>query len=398
MRGWRACAFAAVVAGFGGAAFADDGPPVSIIGGTSTTAGQYPSVVAVVVDSNLCTGTLVAPTWVITAAHCVDPLVLGFSSQDQVTANTRVHLNTLDVSNQLGTVVMASATFKDPLFNKSRLGANDLGLIQLASPITNIDPSPINLVASKAPVGTAVTVVGFGSTEHPGTQGTIGVEFDLGRTTISCPSLRIGADTNLLCFSQADNKGTCQGDSGGPWFAMIDGKRTVVGVTSFGDPQCAEFGAGTRLDIEEPFITMHVPELAGCFKDSDCPAQRACFARRCIAAPFSPTGIGSICNTGADCESSQCAESSQDGKRCSMVCSVSDDSTCPEGFECLRAMGDVGACWPAPGGGCCDAGGRGDGALVLAGVVALVLRRRRGCRSLRRGATVDPCPVERTKY
>ena len=61
-----------------------------------------------------------------------------------------------------------------------------------------------------------------------------------------------------------------------------------------------------------------------------------------------------------------------------MICSVRDDSTCPEGFECLRAMDDVGACWPAPGGGCCDAGGGGPGALVLAAMVGIaVLRRRR---------------------
>jgi len=76
-------------------------------------------------------------------------------------------------------------------------------------------------------------------------------------------------------------------------------------------------------------------------------------------------------------QSSQCAESSQDGKRCSIVCSVSDEATCPDGFDCLRANGDVGACWPNGGGGCCDAGGAGGASSLLVGLAVLGLARRR---------------------
>jgi hypothetical protein len=360
---------------------APDAPPASIIGGSATTAGEYPAVVALTINSNLCTGTLITPAWVLTAGHCVDPVTLGLASQDQVTAAVKVHFHTLSVLDDTGTVINAAATFKDPLFNKMRLGSNDIGLIRLAQPVADIAPMAINLDAAMAPVGTVVTVVGYGSTETAG-NGSVGHQFELpNRKSVSCPSLAIGADTNLLCFSQTDDKGTCSGDSGGPAFAEIAGKTTIVGVTSFGDQNCAEFGADTRIDVEQAFLLEHVPELVGCLHDTDCTGQHTCFAHNCIAEPFSPTGLGTLCSTSADCESAQCAQSSQDGNRCSLTCSVGEAGSCPSGFECLQANGNVGACWPEDEGGCCDAGGigsAGPGAMVLAlGVVIGLGRRRR---------------------
>jgi hypothetical protein len=361
----------------------DASPTPDIIGGTTTSVGQYPTVVGLEVGSFLCTGTLIAPTWVLTAGHCVDPAVVMLPSQDAVTQGTRIHLNTVDIVEDPGMVLEASATFKDPLFNPDpdRLGAHDLGLIQLATPVTDVAPSPINLNARLAPVGTITTIVGFGLTSQPGGPGTTGIEFELAnRISIPCSgTVHNGSDLNLLCFSQTDNKGTCSGDSGGPAFAVINGTQTVVGVTSYGDNLCATYGADTRIDIELPFLAHHVPELVGCLADDDCPGHRMCFAHSCIAQPFGPAGIGTVCNSPTDCDSTICAVSSQDGKRCSLACSPPDPSTCPDGFECLHQTASVGACWPVPGGGCCDAGGAGGPATALVGLgaVALGLRRRR---------------------
>jgi V8-like Glu-specific endopeptidase len=333
--------------------------------------------VAVRVGGALCTGTLITPTWVLTAGHCVDPEVIDIPTQAQLTASVRVHFNTVDLGESDGLVVKAVATIKDPLFDESRLGTNDIGLIQLERAITEVAPSPINLDAALAPVGTMVTFVGYGTTGS-GRQAA-GVQFALNsRTSVSCSTLGIGADANLLCFSQADNKGTCTGDSGGPSFAVIDGKATVVGVTSFGDETCAMFGAETRVDAEQAFLLAHVPELVGCTSDAGCPGDRMCFASRCIAAPFSATGVGAVCSGPADCESSQCAEKSND-KRCSLTCSVSNAASCPDGFECLDAGNNVGACWPTDSGGCCDAGGAGGPQAIGLGlaVAGLALRRKR---------------------
>ena len=352
--------------------------PTQIIGGRATVVGQYPTVVVLTIADNLCTGTLVAPTWVLTAGHCVDPGSLGLPSQDAVTANAQVHFNTVDLASSAGRTIGASATFKDPGFNRTQLGSNDIGLIQLATPVTDIAPSPINHSAAMAPAHTIVTIVGYGATEH-GAQGSIGVEYELpGRASVSCFTLGIGLDTNLMCFSQVDNHGTCNGDSGGPAFAMIAGRQTVVGVTSFGDMQCSEWGADTRVDVEQAFLMAHAPELRGCLVDQDCPSHRICFSHTCIAEPFGPGGLGRACSTARDCDSSMCGVRGED-KRCSLTCDPSESEACPDGFDCTKS-GSFGTaqCWPATSGGCrVDDGGEVSTAVLGLGVILLGRRRKR---------------------
>src|SRR5262245_27798291 len=92
LRAMRRIALASILCA---AASASAGPAAPIIGGTPATAGQYPSVVAVEVGGGLCTGTLITPEWVLTAAHCVLPAEVGASSQAQVTAGLQIHLGTV---------------------------------------------------------------------------------------------------------------------------------------------------------------------------------------------------------------------------------------------------------------------------------------------------------------
>ncbi len=351
------------------------GEPAPIIGGTTTTVGQYPTVVALTVGGGICTGTLIHRDWVLTAAHCITPSVVQLPSQQAVTQGIRIHFETVNLMQSQGDVRTASMTIPKPGFSISSLGRNDIGLIKLAQPVTDITPTPVNLDPARAPIGTTVTMVGFGATAQSG-GGTVGVEFVLeDRTSVSCAPYG-QSDANLLCFSQVDNKGKCLGDSGGPSFARIDGRLTVVGVTSFGDQQCAQLGADTRTDIERQFIEDHVPDLAGCDGDEDCPDE-VCFGNRCIAPPFGERGLGTTCATGADCDSGVCGEG-PGGKLCTDVCTAGTPGGCPDGFDCLASPGGPGACWPHDDTGCCDASGGGAPTMLLAiaGVV-LVLRRRR---------------------
>src|SRR5262249_23737465 len=157
--------------------------------------------------------------------------------------------------------------------------------------------------------------------------------------------------------------GKCQGDSGGPSFAMVDGRVTQVGVTSFGDQNCSQFGADTRTDAERGFLLEHVPQLE-CSTDADCADGRMCFMKSCIAQPFGPQGLGTSCTGNGDCDSNTCA-SAGDESLCSMSCTLGDSTTCPDGLECVTA-GAQGACWPVEEDtGCCDASGSNASSMVF---------------------------------
>jgi len=339
-----------------------------ILGGTPTVVGDYPNVVGLEVGGGLCTGTLIDKEWVLTAAHCIKGISVG---------SIRVHFGTVNMFSSPGVTRTAVMAVPKPGFSENALGKNDIGLIKLNMPITDIKPVPVNLDPAKAPVGISVMMVGYGATQQGG-GGSVGVQFEVPQTSISCQSW-VGTNADLLCFSQTNGKGKCQGDSGGPSFAMIDGIMTQVGVTSFGDQNCADFGADTRTDAEKAFLLQYVPQLE-CSVDTDCPGDDRCFAKKCIKTPFTEGGLGSECTSAADCDSMVCGN---DGSHayCSQPCSLTvTENACPEGLACVETGdGATGTCWPiGDDSGCCDASGAGAPTAFFGfAFLGLMLGRRR---------------------
>ena len=191
----------------------------------------------------------------------------------------------------------------DPMFNVNNLGSHDSASSSSPTPVTDVKPVPINLDPAMAPVGVRVTMVGYRrdrSRRRRQRRHRVRRPADVDRVR---PAGR-RSDANLLCFNQTSGKGKCEGDSGGPSFATINGKLLEVGITSFGDQNCAQFGADTRVDAEKAFIMQHVPKLY-CETDADCPMGRMCFENACIVTPFQPTGLGSACTGNADCDSAR---------------------------------------------------------------------------------------------
>lgn len=381
-----------------------------IIGGTPATIGQYPTVVAVLVENGwagLCTGTLVGPDLVLTAAHCVDPRLLGYSNQAQVTAATTVVFdNTADAyDTSRGRTIQAAATIPNPQFGgENDLGHDDIALVRLTQSVTDRDPTPINRLHDDAPTGVVATLVGYGMT-NPNDDNSAGTQYVLSaKPSIACSFW--GNDSLLLCFDQSNGSGICSGDSGGPAFVQVDGQLKVAGVTSFSDYNCTQAGAHTRVDAELDFLDANAPELAcqadalcteECGKDGlpidpDCPTCEAdddcgnpdqqCVGGFCVAKPNTPGGLGYECVDSDSCDSGLCATDG-DAHLCSDECDPAA-SACPNGFDC-RPVGDGGACWPADGGGGCDVSDTGSplsgGALIGLFLLMIGGRRRRSTRA-----------------
>lgn len=336
----------------------------AILGGDSPSPGQFPTVVGIVIGQGqgVCTGTFIAPDLILTAAHCISPQIVGLANQEQVTAATSVWFDTTFLGS--GTSVAAADTIPHPSFNQP--GDPDVGLIRLAQPRTEREPSPINLDPGAVPVGTTVDMVGYG-VDDSGQAGEI--QYLTDKTSVSCAASGF-SDSTFICFNQQDGTGKCSGDSGGPSF--LAGTSTVVGITSFGDQQCEFFGADMRTDASSSFLAENAPEL-GCSGDGvcdeDCDVDPDCDG--------APGGLGSACGDGESCQVGFCA-AGPGGMRCTIDCQPDDAMSCPEGFECLETNADSGACWPIDEDGGCNASGAGAGgfAWLLIGL-AFALRRRR---------------------
>ena len=153
---------------------------------------------------------------------------------------------------------------------------------------------------------------------------------------------------------------------------------TQVGITSFGDQNCAQFGADTRTDAEKAFLLDHIPQLE-CEYDSDCGEGKRCFQKKCIKTPFTEGGLGSECANAADCAEAICAN---DGEHayCSATCNPTLDNACPDGLDCIDTGQGTGACWPTDTG-CCSSTRKSAPTAFLAMAflgVMLGRKRRRG--------------------
>jgi uncharacterized protein (TIGR03382 family) len=119
---------------------------------------------------------------------------------------------------------------------------------------------------------------------------------------------------------------------------------------------------------------------SGCQQNSDCADQtQVCDHGVCVAGPNSAGGLGSPCTGNSDCASGSCGNDGAGNMYCVSSCDV-NASTCPSGFQCLDTGGGAGVCWPGETGGTggCNTSGNGGASLLLLGLGAMLVARRRG--------------------
>jgi secreted trypsin-like serine protease len=200
-----------------------------------------------------CTGTLIAPQWVMSAGHCGS--ATGSLTQGALPSPVawpasayEVVLGSVHADGHGGETHAVSEVLVDSDYIVTNGVGNDVTLMKLETP-SPIQPMRIAAVGERSSwkPGATMTIAGFGATSKDGSE--MPDQLQSGRVPVTtddyCASAyddgSFDAKTMVCAGYPEGGTDTCGGDSGGPLLAPVRRGFRLAGATSFG-AGCAEPG------------------------------------------------------------------------------------------------------------------------------------------------------------
>jgi V8-like Glu-specific endopeptidase len=188
-----------------------------------------------------CSGTLIAPTVFLTAAHCGDDGSTVYVTFDSTyTSKSKLYTGTFH---------------SDPLYNQSQSDPHDIAVVVFDKPIRGIEPARLPTLGQFDQVdkNQQFTAVGYGGQEavnQPG--GPVIGYLDTREYAVSTFNAVGPSYLRLSQNPATGNGGTCYGDSGGPNFLGAGQSETniIAGITITGDALCKSTNVIYRLDTQ----------------------------------------------------------------------------------------------------------------------------------------------------